>query len=101
MLYQTSREVHTKCYLPIEEIKDYNIIIDWRNFFDNIRKIETGQGDEYTTGCCILLDYNYLKEHYKIIAIDLSKHEKLDADSKQNNKLVLLKILKNLHLNFS
>ena len=101
MLYQTSREVHTKCYLPIEEIKDYNIIIDWRNFFDNIRKIETGQGDEYTTGCCILLDYNYLKEHYKIIVIDLSKQEKLDADSKQNNKLVLLKILKNLHLNFS
>ena len=101
MLYQTSREVHTKCYLPIEEIKDYNIIIDWRNFFDNIRKIETGQGDEYTTGCCILLDYNYLKEHYKIIAIDLSKQEKLDADSKQNNKLVLLKIFKNLHLNFS
>ena len=92
MLYQTSREVHTKYYLPIEEIKDYNIIIDWRNFFDNIRKIETGQGDEYTTGCCISLDYSYLKEHYKIIAIDLSKKEKLDADLNQNNKLVLLKI---------
>ena len=37
-----------------------------------------GQGDDYTTGC--LLDYDYFKENYKIIAIDLSKHHALDAD---------------------
>ena len=35
------------------------------------RKIATGQGDDYTTGC--LLDYPYFKQHYKLIAIDLSK----------------------------
>ena len=66
------REVHTKCYLPTEEIKDYNVIIDGRNFVDQpikndfktycyIRKIATGQGDYYTTG--YLVDYNYFKEH--------------------------------------
>ena len=57
-------------------------MIDGRNFFDqpvksdlttyeNIRKIATGQGDDYTTGC--LVDYSYFKNCYKIIAIDLSK----------------------------
>ena len=64
-------------------------MIDGRNFFDqpinsmnntyeNIRKIATGQGDDYTTGS--LLDYSYFKENYKLIAIDLSKQQALDAD---------------------
>ena len=64
-------------------------MIDGRNLFDqpinsmiktyeNIRKIATGQGDDYTTGC--LLDYSYFKDHYKMIAIDLSKQQALDAD---------------------
>ena len=64
-------------------------MIDGKNFFDqpinnmtktyeNIRKIATGQGDEYTTGC--LLDYSYFKDHYKMIAIDLSKLQALNAD---------------------
>ena len=54
----------------IVEIKDYNNMIDEQNLFDqsvknhlrtydNIRKIATGQGDDYTSGC--LLDYNYFK----------------------------------------
>ena len=69
-------------YLPIVEIKDYNIMIDGENFFDqpiknnkvtydNIRKIATGYGDDYTTGC--LLDYPYFANTYKMIAVDLSK----------------------------
>ena len=64
-------------------------MIDGKSFFDqpinsmtktyeNIRKIATGQGDDYTTGC--LLDYSYFKDHYKMIAIDLSKQQALDAD---------------------
>ena len=64
-------------------------MIDGRNFFDqpinsdlktyeNIRKIATGQGDDYTTGC--LLDYSYFKENYKMIAIDWSKEQALDTD---------------------
>ena len=78
-----------RCYLPNVEIKDYNVMIDGKNFFDqpikndkityeNIRKIATGQGDDYTIGC--LLDYAYVKNYYKMIAIDLSKQHALDAD---------------------
>ena len=47
---------------------------------DNIKKIATGQGDDYTTGC--LLDYTYFKKYYKIIAIDLSKQQAVNADAK-------------------
>ena len=65
------------------------MLIDGRNFYeqpindlvkqqDEIRKIATGQGDDYTTGC--LLDYQYFKNHYNLIAIDLSRQKKLDAD---------------------
>ena len=43
-------------------------------------KLSTGQGDDYTTGC--LLDYNYLKKYYKMIAISLSKQQVLNADPK-------------------
>ena len=46
--------------------------------YENIRKIATGQGDDYTTGC--LLDYQYIKDYYKMIAVDLSKQQALDAD---------------------
>ena len=45
---------------------------------ENIRKIATGQEDDYTTTC--LLDYPCFKESYKMIAIDLSKQQVLDAD---------------------
>ena len=43
-----------------------------------LEKIATGQGDDYTTGC--LLDYSYFNNHYKMIAIDLSKQQVFDAD---------------------
>ena len=46
--------------------------------YDNIRKIATSKGDDYTTGC--LLDYSYFKDTYKMIAVDLSKQQALDAD---------------------
>ena len=64
-------------------------MINGENFFDqtiknnkvtceNIRKIATGQGDDYTTGC--LLDYSYFMDTYKMIAGDLSKQQALDSD---------------------
>ena len=76
-------------YIPNVEIKDYNVMIDGKNFFDqpvrndkvtyeNIRKIALGQGHDYATGC--LLDYTYFKKYYKMIAIDLSEQQALDAD---------------------
>ena len=46
--------------------------------YENIRKIGTGQGNDYTTGR--LLDCPYFKNYYKMIAIDLSKQQALDAD---------------------
>ena len=84
---RTSRSTY---YLPKVEIKDY-VMIDGRNFFDqpldsmaktyeSIRKIAIGQGDYYTTSC--LLDYTYFKDHYKEIAIDVSKQQELDADQR-------------------
>ena len=46
--------------------------------YENIRKIATGKGDDYATGC--LLDYTYFKKNYKTIAIDLSRQNELVAD---------------------
>ena len=83
------RTSHSNYYLPNVEIKSYNIMINGENFFDqpiknnkvtyeNIRKIATGQGDDYTTGC--VLDYPYFMDTYKMIAVDLSKQQVLYAD---------------------
>ena len=52
--------------------------------YDNIRKTATGQGDDYAT--CCLLDYNYFKNYYKMMAMDLSKQQALDADPKPISK---------------
>ena len=63
------RKSYKQYYLPTVETKEYNVMIDGRNIFDqpikndlktyNIRKITTGQGYDYTTGC--LLDYSYFE----------------------------------------
>ena len=82
---------YTRYCLLLVEIEDYNVMIDGRNIFDqpvkndlitceNIQKITTGQGDDYTTG--YLLDYTYFKSYYTTITIDLSKQQALDADLK-------------------
>ena len=46
--------------------------------YENIRKIAIGQGDDYKTSC--LLDYPYFADTYKMIAVDLSKQQALEAD---------------------
>ena len=69
-----------KYFLLRREIKNYNVLIDGRKFndkpinylikqYNEARKVSTGQGD-YTTGC--LLDYGYLKNNYRLTAVDLS-----------------------------
>ena len=76
-------------------------MIDGKNVFDQpvnselktyeyIIKIATGKGDDYTTGC--LLDYSYFKENYKMIAIDLSKQQVLDADPRAVQQINLQQI---------
>ena len=87
----TQRTSHSGYYLPSVEIKNYNIMINGENLFDqpiknknitydNVRKIATGHGDDYAVGC--LLDYPYFIETYKMIAVDLSKQKALDFDPK-------------------
>ena len=69
---ENGRKSHKQYYLLTVEIRDYNVMIDGRNFFDqpitnylktydSNRKIATDQGDDYTTGC--LLDYPYFKKY--------------------------------------
>ena len=50
-----------------------------------LRKIAISQGDDYTTGC--LLAYSYFKDSYKVIAVDLSKQQALDADPRANQQI--------------
>ena len=57
-------------------MKNYNIMIDGENFFD--QPFVTGQGDDFITGC--LLDDPYFKENYKTVKVDSSKQQALDAD---------------------
>ena len=84
-------------FLPRVKIENYNIEIDGRNFYDQltndsikqndeIRKISTGQGDDYTTGC--LLDFAYFEKNYRLIAVDLSKQKALDADSRAIEQII-------------
>ena len=71
-------------YVPNIEIKDLNVLIDGKSFFDLPVKneeeayekiIEMSNNNDYTTGN--LLDFAYFKENYRLIAIDLSKQTKL------------------------
>ena len=78
-------------YLPKDIIKNYNVIIDVKNFYDQainfdikrheeIRKLITGEEEYYTTEC--LLDYHYIKNYYRLIAVDISRQKELDPDPK-------------------
>ena len=60
--------------------------------YDEIRKIATGQGNDYTTGC--LLDYHYFKDHYQPIAVDLNKQKELNADSRAIQQIEFYEMLK-------
>ena len=60
--------------------------------YDEIRKIATGQGDNYTAG--FLLDYQYFKDHYNLIAIGLSSQKELDADSRAVQQIEFYGMLK-------
>ena len=86
----TQKTPRSGYYHPNAEIKNY-VTINGENVFDqpikndkvtyeNIRKISAGRGDDYTIGS--LLGYPYFKESYKMIEVDLSKQQALDADPK-------------------
>ena len=93
---QVSIHSFKKYFLPRVKIESYSIEIDWRNFhdlstvsvkqYDKIRKISTGHGDDYITGC--LLDFAYFEKNYRLIAADLSKQKALDADSRAIQQII-------------
>ena len=89
LAYQNAddRQSYPQFYLPNVMVKDYNVIIDKLTFFDLPIKtveeayekiIDISRNNEYTTGN--LLDYDYFKKHYKLIAIDLSKQQVLQEN---------------------
>ena len=92
-----NEQAFNKYFRPKIKIQKYNVEIDGRNFYDQainnlikqydeIRKISTGQGDDYTTGC--LLDFAYFEKNYRLIAVDLSKQKALDADSRAIQQII-------------
>ena len=85
---QATRNGQQKYYLPRIDLKKYNVVIDGRNFYENpiesdiekyreLKKVMIGKGEDYTAGS--LLDYDYFKKNYKLVAVDLSKQKELDA----------------------
>ena len=93
-----------KYFLPRIDIKNYNVLIDGRNFYDQnisddlkkyeeLRNIMTGRGEDYTTGS--ILDYNYWKNNYKLICCDLHKQKVLDSNPKANQQIEFIYKLEN------
>ena len=88
---EDDRRSFSKYHVPNVQIKDFNVLIDGKSFFDMAIKneeetykqiIEMGRNNDYTTGN--LLNYEYFSKHYKLIAIDLSKKIELESpDLKQ------------------
>ena len=89
LTYQNAddRQSFSQFYLPKVLVKDFNVIIDKFAFFDLPIKteeeayekiIDISRNNEYTTGN--LLDYDYFKKYYKLIAIDLSKQQVLQEN---------------------
>ena len=86
---ETGIKNNKKFFLPRGEINNYNVLINGRNFYDQpvndliklydeVRKLSTGNGNNYITGN--LLDYTYFQNNYRLTAIVLSKQKALDAD---------------------
>ena len=82
---EEDRTSFSKYYTPKVEVKDFDVLIDRKGFFDALVKnkeeayekiIEISKNNDYTTGN--LLDYEYFSKHYKLIAIDLSKQIELE-----------------------
>ena len=90
-------------FLPRGKIENYNVLIDGRNLYDQsingiikqydeVRKVSTGHGDDYTTHC--LLDYAYFKDNYGLIAVDWSSQKFLDADPRIIQQIVFQEVVR-------
>ena len=94
---EASVKDNRKYFPPRAKLENYNVLIDGGNFYDQpindllkqydeVRKVSTGQSDDYTRGC--LLDYTYFKDNYSLNAVDLSKQKALDADPRAIEQVV-------------
>ena len=94
--HANTEESRRRYYLPSAEIKDYNVLIDGRNFYDQnvnssilryneLLKMTTGRSEDYSTGC--LLDYDYYIKDFNIVGIDLSHQAVLDSYPKINQQI--------------
>ena len=73
---KVERESHRKYFLPRVDITNHNVLIDGRNFYDQPINDQIKKYDEIRK----IDDYQYFKDHYQLIAVDLSKQKELDAD---------------------
>ena len=62
--------------------------------YKEIKKLTTRQGEDCSTGC--LLDYDYIKNNYRLITVDLSRQKELGADPKEIEQIELVGQLKKL-----
>ena len=81
-----------KHYLPKGIIKNYNMIVNGKKIYEQpidsdikryekFKRLTTRQGVDYSNGC--LYDFEYIKNHYRLITIDLRRQKELDSDPKQ------------------
>ena len=93
---RVKRNNHRKYFLPRVDFKDYIVLTDGRNFYDQnisddflkyeeLRKVMTGREEDYTTGS--LLDYDYWENNFKLICCDLSMQKVLDSNPKANQQI--------------
>ena len=97
----------TKGILPKGIIKNYNVIIKgellwptnwfWCRRYKEIRTLTAGWGEDYATGC--LLDYDYIKNLYRLIAVSLSRQKQLDVNPKAIQQIQFVGQLKKLDIN--
>ena len=93
------------CYLPKVVFKNYNVIIYGKKLcdqttdsdikrYEEIKKLTSGQSEDYIIRC--LLDYDYIKNHYRLIVADLSRQKELEGELKAIQQIEFVGQLKNI-----
>ena len=114
VLVYTNQDVSSEIFktirycLPKCMVKNYNVIINGKNFYDQAidsdiklyeenKKLTTGQSEDYIIRC--LLDYDFIKNHNRLTATDLKRQKELDIDTKAIQQIELVGQLKKLNAN--
>ena len=93
--YYSAKGIRTICNVIIKGKNIYDQELDSDiKCYEESKTMTIGQGDNYTSGC--LLDYDYIKNHYRLIAADLSIQRELDTNSKVIQQIELVEQLEKL-----